>query len=187
MSDTSHFVRALEAALEAALFLSFADPRLARVVLVHTGRMLITAYGLAQLSAATVANVEDTDLDVLDIALRRIARGHEQLLAQLAGQTAAWSLALSVDPAHVSTARANLLDLAREAGPLSEDPRAELVADLGTIERITSFKGAVWSHAASLALLVARLGLHLAAAPPPVPTTRPAPPANTESEEECDA
>lgn len=187
MSRTSHFARALEGALEAALVLCVADPRLARASLVHVGRLLLIAHGLGQLSAATVAGVEDTDLDVLDIALRRIARGHDQLLAQLAGQTAAWALALSVDPAHVSTARANLLDRAREAGPLREDPRAELLAHLGAIERQTSFRGAVWSNAAGVALIVARLGLHLEASPPQVPTTRPAPPAGVESEEECDA
>lgn len=189
MSRTSHFVRALEGALEAALVLCVADPRLARATLVHVGRLLITAYGLGLLSAATVTGVEDTDLDVLEIALRRIARGHHLILAQLAGQTAAWALALSVDPAHVSVARANLLARATAEGPIAEDPRPELVARLNRVEGSAVGNVVAWSNAASLALLAARLGHHVAMGDsPPVPTTRPAPPpAGVESEEECDA
>lgn len=185
MSDCP-FSRALATALPRAIVLYAADTMLARAALAQVVRLVITAFGLSELSAATVAGINGAGLDVLDIALGRIHRGHGQLLTQLAAEASAWALVCSVDPDHIEIARTNLLARARDAGPLRTDPRAELVARLGDIERPVPDR-ATWVAAAVLALDVARIGLHVAVARAAVPTTRPAPPPPEGEEEECDA
>lgn len=166
---------------------------LPRAELAHAMRQLITTVGLVQLSGVLLAAAPALP-DAAAAIAAAIARGHAQLLAVQAAEVVARAVGLAVSVADLEAAHANIHRQALAAGPLAEDPRAELTGRLralqGPAEAPCDPEHDVGGLCAGIALLAARIGLHAEGegAPaiprpprvfvdiPRTPTTRPAPP-----------
>lgn len=174
---------------------------LPRAELAHAMRQLITTVGLVQLSGLLLAAAPALP-DAAAAIAGAIARGHAQLLAVQAAEVTARAIGLAVSVADLEAAHANIHRQALAAGPLAEDPRAELTGRLralqGPAEAPCDPEHDVRGLCAGIALLAARIGLHgeiegetspAIPRPPRVsadirrtPTTRPAPPLGGEGD-----